>query len=80
MKCEVTIDITYPYEDKDEYRDEVICSGDGVFVGQTEQIHDGGTHTQYALDFVSWRLVCIDGPDLRLCRGPGSLLQVNLQK
>lgn len=70
---------TYPYEDKDKYRDKVICSRDGVFIGQTEEVHDGGTHAQYALDFVSRRLVCVDGPDLRLSRGPGGLLQVNLQ-
>lgn len=69
---------THPYEDKDEHRDKVICSRDGVFICQTEEVHDGGTHTQYTLDFVSWSLVGIDGPDLRLRRGPGSLLQVNL--
>lgn len=70
---------TYPYEYKDEYRDKVIRSRDGVFICQTEKVHDGGTHAQDTLDFVSWRLVCIDGPDLGLCRGPGSLLQVDLQ-
>lgn len=66
--------MTYPYKDKDKYWDKVICSRDGVFIGQTKKIHDGETHTQYTLDFVSWGLVCIDGPDLRLCRGPGSFL------
>ena len=70
---------TYPYEDKDKDRDKVVGSRDGVFIGQTEEVHDGGTHAQYTLDFVPWRLVCIDGPDLRLCRRPGSLPQVNLQ-
>lgn len=70
---------TYPNEDKDKYRDKVIRSRDGVFIGQTEEVHDGGTHAQYALDFVSRRLVRIDGPDLRLSRGPGGLLQVDLQ-
>lgn len=72
-------DPTHPYEDKDEHRDKVIGSGDWVLVGQTEEVHDGGTHAQYTLDFVSRRLVCIDGPDLRLGGGPGSLLQVHLQ-
>lgn len=70
---------TYPNEDKDEYRDKVISSGDRVFIRQTEEVHDGGTHAQYALDFVSRGLVCIDGPDLRLSGGPGGLLQVYLQ-
>lgn len=56
-----------PYEDKDKHRDKVISSRDGVFIGQAEEVHDRGTHTQYTLDFVSWRLVCIDGSDLRLC-------------
>lgn len=69
---------THPYEDKDEHRDKVIGSGDGVFIGQAEEVHDGGAHAQYTLDFVSGRLVSIDGPDLRLSRGPGSLFQVNL--
>lgn len=70
---------TYSYEDEDKYRDKVIRSRDGVFIGQTEEVHDGRTHAQYALDFVSRRLVCIDGPDLRLSRGPGGFFQVNLQ-
>ncbi len=70
---------TYPYEDKDKYRDKVICSGDGVLIGKTEEVHDGGTHAQNTLHLVSWRLVRVDGFDLRLCRRPGRLLQVNLQ-
>jgi len=69
----------YPDEDKDKYGDKVVRSGDRVLIGQTEEVHDGGTHAQYTLDFVSWRLVCIDGPYLRLSRGPGSLLQIDLE-
>lgn len=71
--------LTYPYEDEDEHRDKVICSGDRVFIGQTEQVHDGGTHAQNALDFISRGFICIDGLDLGLCRGPGCLFQVNLK-
>lgn len=70
---------THPYEDKDKNRDEVIRSRNRVLIGQTKEVHDGGAHAQYTLDFVSWCLVRIDGPDLRLSRGPGGLLQVNLQ-
>lgn len=70
---------TYPNEDKDENRDKVVSSGDRVFIRQAEEVHDGGTHAQYALDLVSRRLVCIDGPDLGLSGGPRGLLQVHLQ-
>lgn len=37
-------DQTYPNEHKDKYRDKVICSRDRVFIGQTEEVHDGGAH------------------------------------
>lgn len=70
---------TYPDEDKHKHRDKVVRSRDRVLVGQTEEVHDGGTHAQDALDLVSRGLVCINGPDLRLSRGPGGLLQVHLQ-
>lgn len=69
----------HPYEDKDEHRDKVICSGDGVLVGQTQEVHDGGTHTQYTLHFVSRGLVGVDGLDLSLRGGPRSLPQIDLQ-
>lgn len=69
---------TYPNEHKDKYRDKVICSRDRVLIGQTEEIHDGGAHAEYTLDFVTRRLVRIDGPDLGLSRGPRGFLQVDL--
>lgn len=70
---------THPNKDEDEHGNKVVCSRDRILVGQTEEIHDGGTHPQYTLDFISWRLVCIDALNLGLCRRPGSFLQVNLQ-
>lgn len=70
---------THPDEDKHKDRDKVVRSRDGVFIGQTEEVHDGGAHAQDALDFISRSLVRINGPDLRLSRGPGGLLQIDLQ-
>lgn len=71
---------THPDEHKDEYRDKVVCSRDRVLVGQTEEVHDGGAHAQYALDFVARRLVRVDGLDLGLSGRPGGFLQVDLQE
>lgn len=70
---------THPDEDKHKDRDKVVRSRDRVFVGQAQEVHDGGAHAQDALDFVSGSLVRINGPDLSLSGGPGGLLQVHLQ-
>lgn len=78
LKCILVL--TYPYEYKYKHGDKVICTRDRVFIGQTEQVHNGGAHAQYTLDLVSGSLVGINGPYLGLCRGPGSLLKVNLKE
>ena len=52
------------YQDKDKHRDEVVSSRDRVLVGQTQEVHDGGTHAQDTLHFVPRSLVGTDGPDL----------------
>lgn len=52
------------YQHKHQNGNEVVCSRDGVLVGQAQEVHDRGAHSQYALDFVPWGLVSTYRPDL----------------
>lgn len=51
------------YQHKYQNRDKVICSRDGVLIGQTQEVHDGGAHSQDALHFVPGCLVSTYCPD-----------------
>lgn len=51
------------YQHKYQNRDKVVCSGDGVLIGQTQEVHDRGAHSQDALHFVPGRLVSTYCPD-----------------
>lgn len=54
---------TYLDQHKHQHRDEVICPWDGVLVGQAQEVHDRGAHSQDALHFVPGRLVSTYCPD-----------------
>lgn len=66
------------YQHKYQNGDEVICSRDGVLIGQTQEVHDRGAHPQDALHFVPRRLVSTYRPDFRLCGRPRCLPKIHL--
>lgn len=72
--------VASPYldEDKNEHGDKIVRSGHRVLVGQAQEVHDGRTHPQDALQLVSGSLVGTDGADLGLGRWPGGFPQVDL--
>ena len=51
------------YQHKHQHGDKVIRSWDGVLVGQAQQVHDRGAHSQDALHFVPGGLVSTYRPD-----------------
>lgn len=51
------------YQHKYQNGDKVIRSWDGVLIGQAQEVHDGGAHSQDALHFVPGGLVSTYCPD-----------------
>lgn len=72
------IEFAHLYKDKYKHRDKVISSRHSILISQAEKIHDGRAHTQDALHFVPWCLVCTDRPNFCLHRRPRSLFQIHL--
>lgn len=54
---------THLYQHKHQHGDKVICPGDRVLVGQAQEVHDSGAHSQDALHFVPGCLVSTNSPD-----------------
>ena len=71
---------THLYEDKDQNRNKIICPRYWIFICQTKQVHDGWTHSQDALYFVSGGLISTYCADFRLCRWPWCLPEIYLGK
>lgn len=71
---------THLYEDKDQNRNKIIRPRYWIFICQTKQVHDGWTHSQDTLYFVSGGFISAYCADFRLCRWPRCLPEIHLEK